>query len=641
MNFYNLKVFTDYSTKSSIKMDNLISNLQENNQDAVGVVDLSTLSYINKSNIKIIYSTIVELCGISCTVIAKTQLGLKSIVRLSYSKNISHKLSLYNNGTILIASKHNDKFDIWGEDYYLEISPRMNHIKMNVENFESSRQLVCTNDTYYLTKKDYFTHIKYYNDEPESWLKNKKEILNSAERFCLHIPYKSFLESVENTSKIVEKCDIVSFQMDLMDQFMPIYNIPKQIDKYEYLKHLVMKKAEDLDDIYLKRIEYELGLYKDKNFVDYVLIIYDIVQHHPDIMFNLRGSSVASLVLYILGVSKIDPIKHKLIFERFLNENRDENPDIDLECPHEKREMLVQYLKGKYGNNNVLEMGVFIKWGEANKDIPEVIRRVSKHPSGVVVSGKSLRTTLPIIHYNDRKLLGIDNKNIISHLGKFDILSSITLSIIDSVFKEENITFEDVDFDDPKIFRKFSKGFTNQVFQFESDIARKILMDVQPKSFDELVVCCALNRPAMISSKYYLKYAQIKRKELPEEYICPELKPILRSTYSIPIFQEQIMKIVSTITGQSLAGADEFRRLITNKNENDDLEELKNKFVRLSIKNGIDKQKAIEVYKFVETFSKYGFNQSHSVSYSFISYITMWLKTYYKTTYEKIYNESK
>ena len=404
-----------------------------------------------------------------------------------------------------------------------------------------------------------------------------------------------------------------------------------------------------------------------------------------------RGSAAGSLVSYCLGITEVDPIKYNLLFERFLNPERITMPDIDTDFPDTKREQVIDYVKSKYKETNVAGIITFGTLGgrQAVRDVGRVLnidikdidyickrlnfkeslkelvkrdkeiyklidssdrfkllynivnriegnkRHTSIHAAGIVISYKPLYEILPIIKNNSDDLYLTEyTMEYLEDIGliKMDFLGIKNLSIIDNVINDINkelnlnINFNKIPLDDPKVMSLFYNGDTTGIFQFESDGMRKFLKDLKPKNFNDLCAAIALFRPGPAENIP----SYIKRKEGKEkiDYIDDSLYEILKDTYGIIIYQEQIMLIAQKLANYTLGEADILRRAMSKK-KYDVLKQEENKFIEQSINNGYSKETSQEVFNLILKFANYGFNKSHSVSYTLVAYKMAYLKYYF------------
>lgn len=498
------------------------------------------------------------------------------------------------------------------------------------------------------------------------------------------------LKSLNNTLKISDMCNI-SFKKEL---FMPKYDVSdsKQFLKSLSLKGLDRRLSGKITKEYLSRLEYELDVILKMHFEDYFLVVYDYIKYAKQngiLVGPGRGSAAGSLVSYCLGITDVDPIKYNLLFERFLNPERITMPDIDTDFPDIRRDEVIEYVKKKYGNDNVAGIITFGTLGgrASVRDVGRVLaispkyldiicrkmpfkgtlkqlkhsdrevntlienddklkllytivnliegnkRHTSVHAAGIVISYRPLDEVLPIKYSEDINLTEY-TMDYLEELGliKMDFLGIKNLSIIDNVINDifertgKKIDFNRIPFDDPNVMKLFQTGETTGIFQFESEGMRRFLKDLKPKNFIDLCNAIALFRPGPAANIPSF----IKRKEGREmiEYLDPNLENILEETYGIIVYQEQIMLIARSFAGYTLAEADLLRRAMSKK-KFDVLSAEESRFIEKSVLNGKTKEKAKELFDLILAFAGYGFNKSHSVSYSIVAYKMAYLKYYF------------
>ena len=408
-----------------------------------------------------------------------------------------------------------------------------------------------------------------------------------------------------------------------------------------------------------------------------------------------RGSAAGSLVSYTLGIIDIDPIKYDLLFERFLNPERITMPDIDIDFDSEKRQDVINYVIDKYGEKRVAGIITFdtLAAKQVVRDIARILeispsdtdyitkllspketlseslknnvklkrlisenykyqqlidislhleglpRNIGIHASGIVMSRIDLDNTVPLYKNNRGIYTTAYSMNYLEPLGllKMDFLGISNLTLIQEVLtnikeKEKlNITFANIPLDDKKTLEIFRTVKTDGIFQFESSGMRRFLEKLQVSSFDDIIAALALYRPGAMD--YIDNYIRRKNGLEQVDYIDKSLEPILKPTYGIIIYQEQIMQIARTLANYSLGEADILRRAISKKKEAILLEE-KPKFINKSIKNGYTKETAEQIYNLILKFANYGFNKSHSVGYATVAYKMAFLKTYFFKYFE-------
>ena len=409
-----------------------------------------------------------------------------------------------------------------------------------------------------------------------------------------------------------------------------------------------------------------------------------------------RGSAAGSLVAYVLSITDVDPIKYDLLFERFLNPERYTMPDIDLDIPDNRREEVLVYVNQKYGHYHMAQIATFgtmaakmvlrdvarvfgLSQSEANawsKAVPNALkitlkqayqeskkmqelvqssptnqllfqtaaqleglpRHVSTHAAGVVISDENLLNLVPLQSGTDQILLTQFTMNDVEKIGllKMDFLGLRNLSIIDNtlsaikrVFHQELI-LNQLPLDDEATLALFRKGETGGVFQFESAGIRNVLRKLGPTSIEDIAAVNALYRPGPMQNIDLF----IRRKKGQEviDYPDKSLEPILRNTYGIIVYQEQIMQVAAKMAGFSLGQADILRRAISKKKK-DVLDEERKHFVNGAHQQGYTLETANVVYDYIERFANYGFNRSHAFAYSFIGFQMAYLKVHYPSAF--------
>ena len=415
-----------------------------------------------------------------------------------------------------------------------------------------------------------------------------------------------------------------------------------------------------------------------------------------------RGSAAGSLVSYVLGITNVDPIKYDLLFERFLNVERISMPDIDIDFQDNRRDEVANYLKEKYGSERVAnivtfstlaakqvlrdcarvvglskqdiellskkahrsgrsslksmmelseEFKTFITSDDKYLDVYNIAlsleglpRQTSIHAAGMVIAEDKLENILPVIGDSKGLIVQYD-MNYLEDLGllKMDLLGLRNLTIIDDCLKEIKRVYDisldlnNIDYEDPKIYKMIGEGKTSGLFQLESEGMRKTIKIVDPKCFDDVASIIALYRPG--PRDFIEEFTLRKNGKIKVVYPDKCLEDILKSTYGIIVYQEQILQVATVFAGFSLAKADILRRAMSKKEESKMLA-LKEEFIQGSIKKGHSKDKAEEVFALILKFASYGFNKAHTVSYSLIAIQMAYLKLYYPSIFFSCVMES-
>ncbi|AGZ24573.1 MULTISPECIES: DNA polymerase III subunit alpha [Staphylococcus] len=403
-----------------------------------------------------------------------------------------------------------------------------------------------------------------------------------------------------------------------------------------------------------------------------------------------RGSSAGSLVSYLLGITTIDPIRFNLLFERFLNPERVTMPDIDIDFEDTRREKVIQYVQEKYGQLHVSgivtfghllaravardvgrimgfdeitlneiskliphKLGITLeeayqnddfkqfvhrnyrheRWFEICKKLEGLPRHTSTHAAGIIINDHALYEYAPLT-LGDTGLLTQWTMTEAERIGllKIDFLGLRNLSIIHQIINQVkkdlniNIEIERIPFDDPKVFELLSQGDTTGIFQLESDGVRSVLKKLKPEHFEDIVAVTSLYRPGPMEE--IPTYITRRHDPSKVEYLHKDLAPILKNTYGVIIYQEQIMQIASQFANFSYGEADILRRAMSKKNRAV-LESERQHFVDGAKQNGYDEYMSKQIFDLILKFADYGFPRAHAVSYSKIAYIMSYLKVHY------------
>ena len=416
-----------------------------------------------------------------------------------------------------------------------------------------------------------------------------------------------------------------------------------------------------------------------------------------------RGSAAGSLVSYTLGITNIDPLKYNLLFERFLNPERITMPDIDIDFCYERRQEVIDYVTDKYGKDKVVQIvtfgtmaarGVIRDVGRAldlpysqvdkvakmiptdlgitiekalvkNPDLKNLYesdheigylidmskrleglpRHTSMHAAGVVISNQSVDNYVPLALSSDGHAITQFSMITLEELGllKMDFLGLRTLTVIQNAIqlinsKEKKVDLQNLDIDDDKVYELISSGKTEGVFQLESTGMKTFMKELRPERFEDIIAGIALYRPGPMD--FIPRY--IKGKKEPDKivYLCPQLEPILESTYGCIVYQEQVMQIVRNLAGYSYGRSDLVRRAMSKKDESVMNQErqsfvygIEEEGIPGCVNNGISAEIANKIFDEMLDFAKYAFNKSHAAAYAMISYETAYLKTYYSVEF--------
>lgn len=405
-----------------------------------------------------------------------------------------------------------------------------------------------------------------------------------------------------------------------------------------------------------------------------------------------RGSAAGSIVAYVLGITNIDPLKYDLLFERFLNPERVTMPDIDIDFCYIRREEVIEYVKRRYGEDHVAqivtfgtlaakgairdvgrvlnmpyadvdrvakmipaELGITLDKALKNADMQELYkndpmvkrlidfardveglpRHSSTHAAGVVIARNPLTDYVPV-QVSDGTLVTQYDKDHVEELGllKMDFLGLRTLTVIsnalDNIKKSRgiDIDIEHIPLEDEATSKMLCDGNTGAVFQMESSGMTTLVKDLRPTGFADLIPLVALYRPGPLGSGMVADFINGRHGKKEVTYMHPLLKPILKETFGVVLYQEQVMKIVQVLAGFTLGQADLLRRAM-GKKKHSILMAQKENFIRGAKENGIEADLANTIFDLLTHFADYGFNKSHSAAYAFVAYETAYLKAHY------------
>ena len=597
--------------------------------------------------------------------------------------------------------------EIFGDRFYMEISriglesERQTEDKFIDLAYKYNIPLVATNEAFFFDADMYEAHdalvciaaAEYVANDNRKKFSPNNRLRSEAEMVEL---FSDLPEALQNTVNIAKRCSYLSSKVNPL---LPIFECPgamsqddyidqqahKGLDErmraHVYFEGMTAEEKKELDDKYYARLEYELSVIKKMGFPGYFLIVSDFIQWsktHGVPVGPGRGSGAGSL------------------FERFLNPERVNMPDFDVDFCQENRAKTIEYVQNKYGFDHVAQI---ITYGKLQskaviRDVARVLQmpyaqadRISKmippgvqgknptlqealdqvpeleemrqndpqvnklfdiamkleglyrhsgvHAAGVVIGDRPLEQLVPL--YKDPRadmpVTQYDMKFVEeTGLIKFDFLGLKTLTVIkravDWIKKTKGISLdiEKVPLDDKQTYEMLQRGDTTAVFQFESPGMKDVHKQIKPDRFEDLIAIVSLYRPGPMDNIP----SYIKRKHGEEEitYLHPLLEPILKETYGIMIYQEQVMNIARALGGYTMGGADKLRKVM-GKKMRDEIPKQRKMFMEGAVKNGIEESVAGAIFDQMEKFASYGFNKSHAAAYSLISYQTAYLKAHY------------
>lgn len=579
--------------------------------------------------------------------------------------------------------------------------------------------LVATNEAFFFDADMYEAHDalaciaagEYVANDNRKKFSPNNRLRSEAEMIEL---FSDLPEAVNSTVQIAERCNYLSTKVDPL---LPVFECPdgktqdefiteeaykglkERMEAQVYTPEMTEEERQEIDKRYYARLEYELSVIIKMGFPGYFLIVSDFIRWskgHGVPVGPGRGSGAGSIVAWSLKVTDLDPLKLDLLFERFLNPERINMPDFDVDFCQENRYKTIEYVQKKYGFDHVAQI---ITYGKLQskaviRDVARVLQmpyaqadRISKmippgvqgknptlqesleqvaeleemrqndpqvnklfdiamkleglyrqsgvHAAGVVIGDRPLDLLVPL--YKDPKsdmpVTQYDMKYVEeTGLIKFDFLGLKTLTVIKracdwvKAVHGVELDMDNINLDDRPTYELLQRGDTSAVFQFESPGMKDVHKQIKPDRFEDLIAIVSLYRPGPMDNIP----SYIKRKHGDEEitYLHPQLEPILKETYGIMIYQEQVMNIARALGGYTMGGADKLRKVM-GKKQRDEIPKQRKLFTEGAIKNGIDKAVAEAIFDQMEKFASYGFNKSHAAAYSLISYQTAYLKAHY------------
>lgn len=499
----------------------------------------------------------------------------------------------------------------------------------------------------------------------------------------------------DELAKMIESIDLELFSDKT---YLPIYPKTNGVASDKYLsalchKGLSKRLGGKVKPEYHKRLEYELSVINKMGYSDYFLIVWDFIlfAKKKNILVGPgRGSAAGSLVAYCLGITEIDPLKYDLFFERFLNPERISMPDIDTDFPDNYRDEVIGYVNQTYGSKHVCTISSYSTFSSKSsirdlgrimkidsirleeiislvenasdydsllnqfkdrKDIYELIyvikglegltRHVSTHAAGIIISLNDLDDIIPlqsgINGLFQSQLEAKDLEDI--GLLKMDFLGirnlSIMADIIDAIPEMSINSLRNIPLNDKKTYEILAQADTLGIFQLESEGMRNVLNKIKPNKFIDLVATLALYRPGPMDN---IDEFILRRFGKKFTYLHPSLESVLKETYGIIVYQEQVMQIAQIVAGFTLGQADLLRRAVSKKNP-ESLKQLSSLFISGAITNGYSETLAQSIYNYILKFGNYGFNKSHSVAYGLLVYQMSYLKAnYFEIFLSKILN---
>lgn len=603
---------------------------------------------------------------------------------------------------------------VYGNDLFVEITrhPEIDGQEKEMQGLitlarEAEVPLVAAQDTYYLQKEDTLARELVRKIRSGSVL--NRDFEHGAPDFSF-FPYERMQEhfadipeALENTKRIADRCNL---ELKLGTWVFPDFPIPSGSTANDELRALAEKGFKERGIAESKenkeRVDYELSIIGNKGYSPYFLVVADLLRHAREkgILTNTRGSAAGSLVSYLSGITTVNPIEYQLPFERFLNPERPSPPDIDMDLADNRRDELIAYVREKYGQEKVAQIGTFgtmmaraavrdvsralghpyslgdtiaklIPFGKqgfpvtiagALKETPELeelyknnadarevldlaqkvegnARHVGVHAAGVVIAPTAVTDYSPIqIDPKGNHIITQYDMYAIEEAGllKFDFLGLTNLSVLaDAVARVQErlgvtVNLDKLPLDDAKTFELLSRGETLGVFQLAGGGMTSYLVDLKPTTIHDINAMVALYRPGPMA----FIPAYIERKKNPKlvEYLDPRMEAILKNSYGVITYQDDVLALAINIAGYTWLEADKFRKAMGKKIPKE-MAAQKAIFIKGCVAGGMKKDAVQKLWEQIETFAAYGFNKAHAASYGNLAYKTAYMKANFPVDY--------
>jgi error-prone DNA polymerase len=502
---------------------------------------------------------------------------------------------------------------------------------------------------------------------------------------------------LEQTAQLAADC---AFDFNVIAPRLPDFPVPVGHTEDSWLRELVEQKApgrygspdcERIPGAYAQ-IARELSVIEQLGFPGYFLIVHEIVEfcEKEGILCQGRGSAANSAVCYALGITSVDPVRHGLLFERFLSAGRDGPPDIDLDIEHQRREEVIQHVYGEYGRENAAQVANVIsyrprmairdagrafgyepeqqnEWSrqvgprqygpgqpvppdagvpDAVVDLAERMQRLPRHlgihSGGMVICDRPVGEVCPVewARMPNRSVLQWDKDDCAyAGLVKFDLLGLGMLTALRDCFTlvehahGVRWSLHSIPQEDPGVYAMLQVADTVGVFQVESRAQMATLPRLRPEKFYDLVVEVALIRPGPIQGGSVHPYMRRRHGDEEPDLPHPLMEHALGKTLGVPLFQEQMMQIAIDCAGFSATEADRLRQAMSSKRAPERIEELRERLLSGMAERGIPADVAEDIYVKILAFSSYGFPESHAISFAYLVYASAWLKCYYPAAF--------
>lgn len=692
--------------------------------DAVAITDPNTWGHIafynecKKQGKKAILG--VQICVVDeftkdkqfsfMTFLAKNGDGLKELYHLIskantnfyYVPRISYTdVAAISTNIVVICGQGHTLSKLGHREVWLNLSPE--YTAWNQQAVALSKQhklkLVVTSDVNYPALADRQAY-EVLAGQFASKKTTPQHILNTLAEFKMvlkGVPEEIIREAIDNTHIIASQCN-VSLPFAQTVHIEPELPIAKMCE-VGLKKRLASYKKRGIKyelPVYKARLKRELELIHDKGFEDYFYLVADMVDHAKESMLvgPARGSAAGSLVCWVVGITEVDPIPFDLMFERFIDITRKDLPDIDLDFPDLKREGVIEYLRVKYGKENVAHLGTISRYkpksaiGDVSKvlgipawetkDVKNAIiersggdarsamcildtfesldigkafiekypqmkicgeieghaRHTGVHAAGIIVCNDPVKNYCGV-NKDDTAMVDKYDAEKIGML-KIDALGLRTLSVLQDCIELVGMTREElyeVPFEDKKAFDVLNSNKFAGIFQFEGYAVQTLTKQMGIEEFNDIVALTALARPGPLHCGGATAFISRRTGKEAVSYLHPLLEPYTNDTLGIVVYQEQVMAIVKNIGDFSWEETTVIRKAMSKSLGDEFFNQYKTKFITGCTGKGMKPDMADTIWKNIMTFGSWAFNKSHAVSYALVSYLCMWLKAYHPLEY--------
>jgi DNA polymerase-3 subunit alpha len=598
--------------------------------------------------------------------------------------------------------------DLFGRDrFYLELMDNglAEQAKVNPALLEMARDLglgcVATNDVHYCRREDASSHDILLCVQTNSTVDDPNRLRFQGDQFYFRSAeemaalFEPWPDSLANTVAIAERCQV---ELEFGNVRLPDFAVPEGHTADTYLRQLCLERLAtrypEASEKVRERLEHELRIIAQRQLATYILITWDLVRFAREqgiLVGPGRGSAPGSVVLYVLGVTGVDPLRLGIPFERFMNPERLSMPDVDLDFEDARRDEVIRYIARKYGSDHVAQIITFGTMGprlavrdvgralnmpmsevdriakqidaarpiaeslKANGDLAReyeesssvrrlletamaiegLARHASTHAAGVVISREPLREVVPLQRSTEGEGVTTQFDMVaVAEVGllKMDILGLRTLSVFRDALemiartRGERIDLERIPYDDAATFALLASGETQGVFQLESAGMRQVVTELKPDRLEDIIALVALYRPGPMGQ--IPNYIAGKHGTRKISYLHPELEPILRDTYGVIVYQEQVMETARQLAGLSMSSAEAVLRAMRKKIK-EEMDGVRGEFVEGAARRSIPRKTAETIFEQMAEFAGYGFNKAHSASYAINAYQTAYLKVHY------------